>query len=120
MVRVGMRSSGQTTLLKQRCLRQVFKDYIQVDFEDHQGINLSSANLLECTLSKFADDTKLWAVIDTPEGQDDIQSILDRLEQWAQVNLTESQQMKCNILHLGQGSSHCQYKLGDERFQQCC
>ncbi|KAK4826897.1 hypothetical protein QYF61_012085 [Mycteria americana] len=69
---------------------------------------------VECTISKFADDTKLGGAVDSLEGQHALQRDLDRLEHWAMINRMKFNKSKCQILHLGWTNAGHQYKLGEE------
>ncbi|GAB0176536.1 mitochondrial enolase superfamily member 1 [Grus japonensis] len=65
---------------------------------------------IECTLSKFANNTKLCGVVDTLEGRDAIQRDLDRLERWARAN-----HMKVyKVLHIDRGNPKHKYRSGGE------
>ncbi|PKU42611.1 rna-directed dna polymerase from mobile element jockey-like [Limosa lapponica baueri] len=52
---------------------------------------------IECTLSKFGDDTQLCGTVNMLEGRDAIQMDLDRLERWACANLLKEELFTTNL-----------------------
>jgi len=66
----------------------------------------------QCTLSKFADDTKLGGVADTSEGCAAIPACPGLADTWAERNLMKFSKGKCRVLYLGRNNPMHKYMLG--------
>ena len=77
-------------------------------------INDLPSNILS-DVYMFADDTKIFNIIKSPEDQEILQNDLDTLSMWSDKWLLKFHPEKCKVMHLGKaGDTEYSYKLKEE------
>ena len=68
---------------------------------------------LQSTLEMFADDSKLYRIIQTPQDVNILQEDLNFISNWSRLWLLKFNTLKCTVIHLGRGN-HNTYTLYDQ------
>src|ERR1700759_4276770 len=68
-------------------------------------INDLESNVINKVL-KFADDSKLWGVVETVEERIGMQKDLDTLGEWSEINQMPFNVDKCKVMHVGKKTSN--------------
>jgi len=71
----------------------------------------------KCSVSKFADDTKMNGRAKCAEDAESLQRDIDNLSEWARVWQMEYNVGKCEVIHFGRNNSKMDYYLNGKKLQ---
>ena len=75
-------------------------------------------DLVSSTVYLFADDTKIFKIIENENDPKILQRDLDSLRKWSDTWLLRFHPQKCKFMNLGKNKEQVEYKLGDHRLDQ--
>ena len=70
-------------------------------------------NGIDSAVLKFADDTKIFRIVDSAEDLACLQMDLTNLEEWSRVWNMLFNAIQCKILHIGNSNHHFKYSMLD-------
>ena len=65
--------------------------------------------VVHSSIKLFADDTKLYSIVDTTHGSSSLQADLESLARWSDTWQLPFNETKCKVLHLGRSNPNFQY-----------
>ena len=76
------------------------------------------AEIIDCLIKIFADDTKLYHAVDTSESAIKLQENINRLTVWANDWQLKFNENKCKVLHLGKNNNHYDYTMNGTKLEE--
>jgi len=69
----------------------------------------------KCSVSKFADDTKMSGRAKCAEDTESLQREIDSLSEWEKVWQMENNVDKCEVIHFGKNNRKMDYDLNGKK-----
>ena len=73
---------------------------------------------LTSRILKFADDSKIFRVVNGPEDRNALQEDLRRLSEWSEIWQMRFNVSKCKVMHLGPGNMLWKYSMGGRHLDE--
>ena len=67
--------------------------------------------VVSSSISKFADDTKVYSSVSTHQDSISLQNDLDRLVEWSNIWQMNFNASKCKVIHFGSSNRKCNYSI---------
>ena len=75
-------------------------------------------NHVESSVQMFADDTKIFTTVNTPDDVMKLQADIENLQEWSKKWLLRFNADKCKTMHMGFNNLKCEYAMNGKTLQK--